>query len=90
LAYLYSLFEIAFGSDHGFNVKDIYDCEVEMLNAMACDLIKEEDEDGYNLISKDEALKNFGFDWKEFCKAFGFKKIPNEFVTSNVNYFLLI
>jgi putative endopeptidase len=88
LAYLYSLFEIAFGADHGFNVKDIYDCEVELLNAMACDLIKEEDEDGYNLISKDEALKKFGFDWAKFCKELGFKKIPKDFVTSNVNYLL--
>ncbi len=88
LAYLYSLFEIAFGADHGFNVKDVYDCEVEMLNAMACDLIKEEDEDGYNLVSKDEALQSFGFDWKKFCKALGFKKIPEEFVTSNINYLL--
>ena len=88
LAYLYSLFEIAFGADHGFNVKDVYDCEVELLNAMACDLIKEEDEDGYNLVSKDEALQSFGFDWKKFCKALGFKKIPEEFVTSNINYLL--
>jgi putative endopeptidase len=88
LAYLYSLFEIAFGADHGFNVKDIYDCEVEMLNAMSCDFIKEEDEDGYNLVSKDEALKNFGFDWVTFCKELGFKKIPDSFVTSNVNYLL--
>ena len=87
-AYLYSLFEIAFGEDHGFNVKDIYDCEVELLNAMSCNFIKEQDEDGYNLISKDEALKNFGFDWVEFCKELGFKKIPEEFVTSNVNYLL--
>ena len=88
LAYLYSLFEIAFGENHGFNVKDIYDCEVKLLNAMGCDLIKQEDEDGYNLITKDEAIKNFGFDWVEFCKALGFKKVPNDFVTSNVNYLL--
>jgi len=88
LAYLYSLFEIAFGANHGFNVNHIYECEVDMLNAMACDLIKEEDEDGYNLITKDQALKNFGFDWEEFCKALGFKKIPEDFVTSNVNYLL--
>ena len=88
LAYLYSLFEIAFGVNHGFNVKDIYDCEYEMLNAMGCDLIKEEDEDRYNLITKDEALKNFGFDWENFCKALGFKKVPADFVTSNVNYLL--
>ena len=88
LAYLYSLFEIAFGENHGFNVKDIYDCEVQLLNAMGCDLIKKEDEDGYNLITKDEAIKNFGFDWVDFCKALGFKKVPNDFVTSNVNYLL--
>jgi putative endopeptidase len=88
LAYLYSLFEIALGADHGFNVKDIFDCEVEMLNAMACDLIKEQDQDGYNVVSKDEAKKIFGFDWGEFCKALGFKKVPDSFVTSNVNYLL--
>jgi putative endopeptidase len=87
-AYLYSLFEIAFGEDHGFNVKDIYDCEVEMLNAMSCDLIKEYDEDGYNLITKDEAIKNFEFDWVAFCKELGFKNVPDSFVTSNVNYLL--
>lgn len=87
-AYLYTLFEIAFGENHGFNVKDIYDCEVEMLNAMASDLIKREDTDGYNLVTKDEALKYFGFDWSEFCKGLGFTKIPEDFVTSNINYLL--
>jgi predicted metalloendopeptidase len=55
---------------------------------MSCDLIKQEDEDGYNLVTKDEAIKGFGFDWEEFCKALGFKEIPSEFVTSNVNYLL--
>lgn len=87
-AYLYSLFEIAFGENHGYNVKDVYDCEVELLNAMSCNLIKYQDENGYNLITKDESLKNFGFDWVKFCKGLGFKKIPEDFVTSNVNYLL--
>ena len=86
--YLNNLFTIAFGENHGFNVKDVFDTEFEILNAMACDLIKETDEDDYNLISKDEALDNFGFNWTEFCKALGFKKIPENFVTSNVNYLL--
>ena len=86
--YLNNLFTIAFGENHGFNVKDVFDTEFEILNAMACDLIKETDEDDYNLITKDEALKNFGFNWEEFCKALGFKKIPENFVTSNVNYLL--
>jgi putative endopeptidase len=59
-----------------------------MLNAMSCNLIKEFDEDGYNLITKEEAITNFGFDWESFCKELGFKKIPDSFVTSNVNYLL--
>ena len=86
--YLNNLFEIAFGENHEFNVKDIFDTEYEILNAMACNLIKEEDDDGYNLVSKEEALQNFGFNWEEFCKYVGFKKIPDSFVTSNVNYLL--
>ena len=86
--YLNELFVIAFGGNHHFNVKDVYDTEIELLNAMSCDLIKQEDEDGYNLVTKDEAIKGFGFDWEEFCKALGFKEVPSEFVTSNVNYLL--
>ena len=86
--YLNNLFKIAFGENHGFNVKDVFDTEFEILNAMACNLIKETDEDDYNLISKDEALENFGFNWEEFCKALGFKTVPENFVTSNVNYLL--
>jgi putative endopeptidase len=86
--YLNEIFTVAFGKNHGFNVKDIFDCEFEMLNAMGCDLIKNEDEDGYNLISKKEALDLFGFNWEEFCKGLGFEKIPEDFVTSNVNYLL--
>jgi len=90
LAYLYTLFEIAFGKDHGYNVKDIFYCEVEILNAMNCNIIKQSDEnnDGYNLVTKEEAIKDFGFNWEEFCKGLGFKNIPNEFVTSNINYLL--
>ena len=53
--YLNNMFEIAFGKNHGFIVKNVFDCEVELLNAMTCDLIKEasDDEDNtYNVISK--------------------------------------
>ena len=86
--YLNDVFAVAFGENHGYNVKDIFDTEFEILNAMACDLIKETDKDGYNLVTKDEALKMFGFNWEEFCKHLGFQKIPDDFVTSNINYLL--
>ena len=86
--YLNNLFTIAFGENHGFNVKDVFDTEFEILNAMACDLIKETDADNYNLVTKEEALKDFGFDWTEFCSYVGFEKTPDSFITSNINYLL--
>jgi putative endopeptidase len=86
--YLNDLFENCFGKDHGFNVKDVFDTELELLNAMSCEVIAESDEDGYNLITKNDAMKNFGFNWEEFCTQMGFTEIPNSFVTSNVNYLM--
>lgn len=88
--YLERLFTLIFGENHGYNVKDIFDTEVELLNATACELIPEKDLDpnNYNVITKDEAIKNFQFDWSEFCKKLGFKKVPNSFITSNINYLL--
>ena len=88
--YLHNLFTNAYGENHGFNVKDVFDVEFEILNAMACDLIKESevDADDYNLVEKEECLKLFGFNWREFCKELGFDKTPDNFVTSNINYLL--
>jgi putative endopeptidase len=89
LSFLDKLFISAFGENHGYNVKDIYNCEYELLNAMGCDLIKEgKCDDVYNLILKNEALKYFQFNWEDFCKELGFDKIPDSFITSNVNYLL--
>lgn len=89
-SYLNKLFTIAFGENHGYNVKDVFNTEYEILNAMMCDLISDKnvDADGYNLITNNEAVNDFGFNWQEFCKALGFKKIPENFVTSNLNYLL--
>jgi putative endopeptidase len=86
--YLKKLFYIAFGENHGFNVKDVFDTEIEIFNAMICQVIKVQDEDHYNEVSKEEALKDFGFNWSKFCHHLGFKNIPSDFITSNVNYLL--
>ena len=89
--YLQRMFDIALGENNGYNIKDVFDTEVEILNAVICDVIKEknpEHSEHYNIITKDEAIKDFGFDWSEFCHHLGFKKVPHEFITSNVNYLL--
>ena len=86
--YLNVLFDIALGNKHSFNVKDIFDVEFEILNAMSCELLKDFDPDNYNVVTREEAKSQFQFDWEEFCKQLGFKKVPDEFITSNINYLL--
>jgi putative endopeptidase len=86
--YLEQLFTVAFGEDHGFHVKDVYDTEVEIINAMICQDVTKDEPGGYNLITKKEALDKYGFHWEEFCRKIGFKHVPDDFVTSNVNYLL--
>ena len=86
--YLNNLFNLALGDHHGFNVKDIFDVEFEILNAMSCELIKDVDPDNYNVVTREEAKSQFQFNWDEFCKHLGFKKIPDKFITSNINYLL--
>ena len=89
-AYLENMFTIVFGEKHGYNVKDVFNTEVELLNAMTCDIIPEKDldPDNYNVVSKNESITNFKFDWATFTKYLGCKKTPKSFVTSNINYLL--
>jgi putative endopeptidase len=38
------------------------------------------------ILTSDEALKKYKFNWVEFAKEIGYKKVPNEFLCKNVNY----
>jgi predicted metalloendopeptidase len=86
--YLKNLFNIAFGENHGFRVEDIFDTEVEILTAMMCNLYPNDEYKSYNLITKEESINKYGFDWENFCYKLGFKNVPSVFVTSNINYLM--
>ena len=86
--YLNKLFTIALGTNHGHNIKNIFDTEVEMINALICEKIKQDPSLHYNVITKEKAMSQFGFDWSQFCHHLGFKVVPPNFVTSNLNYLL--
>lgn len=88
IKYLNDLFSNAFGNNHGYNVHDIFDCEIKILNMYDCSIIKKENPDNYNVVYKKDALEHFGFDWKAFASALGFKYTPDFFITSNLNYLL--
>lgn len=88
MKYLTELFHNTFGENHGFHATDVFNIEMKIINAMGCNIIKDEDPDGYNVVDAKDAMKRFGFDWAEFTKHLGFEYVPDSFVTSNLNYML--
>jgi len=84
--YLKNIFENAFGPNHKFNIKDVFDVELQILDAMGCDKIKQKVETYYNKVTEKEAINTYNFDFKEFAKELDFNYTPPFFITSNLNY----
>lgn len=85
LKYIKDTFDTVFGKGHDLNPEDVFNTEVKMLGAFGC-MTEKEDPQNYNKMTKEECMKKYSFNWEEFCKALGFKKVPNWFVTRSVNY----
>jgi len=86
IKYVDRIFDSCLSKNHGLSGKDVFDVEVDILTAMGCDGVKNDDPDGYNKVTCDEALEKYGFDWKQFCKFLGYTKVPEYFICSNLNY----
>jgi len=83
--YIDNVFICCFGKNHGFNVKDVYDVEVQLINAFTCSTINES-VDNYNIVTREQSIKQYSFDWDELSKNIGFSKTPSFFITSSLNY----
>ena len=83
--YLRKLFDYTFGENHGYNVHDVFDMEVQILNFMICEKFKI-NPTNYNRVTSEESENKYQFNWKEFAKELGFKKTPRFFITGNLNY----
>ena len=70
-----------------FNPQDVWDVELELLDAMGCNVLKgvKEDPNYYNLVSCEELVKTYDFDFPQFAKKLGFKTIPKKVVVSSLN-----
>ncbi|MDA9072261.1 M13 family metallopeptidase [bacterium] len=84
--YCGKLFDVCLGKGHGFNGGDIFDVEVDIFETMGCSDVLSGDEKRYNKVSANDCLDKYGFDWKEFTSALGFKTTPSFFLTSSLNY----
>ena len=79
-------FKVCLGKqDHGYNPQDIWDVELELLDAMGCNSIKNDNPDYYNVVTADEMEKKYGFEWNEFAKKLGYKETPKKIIVSSLN-----
>ena len=86
LKYINDIFEACLGKNHGLRAKDVFDMEVEIVNAMGCSSIKKDSPEFYNIVQKGEALPKYGFDWEKFTKCLGYQHTPDFFICGSLNY----
>jgi len=87
MKYVRNLFNISELNDA--NAEDVFEVGQIFFSLFSkIDPSIKEDPDYYNVVNIDEAEKKYGFNWIEYCKELGYKKdrIPNFFITSNLNY----
>ena len=58
-----------------FSAQDVWDVELQLLDAMGCNKIKKEDPNYYNVVTKEELEEEYGFNWTLFTENLG-KKTP--------------
>jgi len=86
LSFIEEMFNLCLGRGHGLDAKDVWECEYEMLTALGCNKLKDDDEGGYNVLTKKEALDKCGFDWDKLARIIGYKNVPNTFICTSTNY----
>ena len=88
LEFIETMFEVCLGKNNGVKATDVWQCEYDLLNALGCDTIKTDDPDGYNIVTKHDALTKYGFNWEEMAKKIGYEKdkVPDTFICTSTNY----
>ena len=86
LEFITKMFDLCLGKSNDLKATDVWDCEYELLTALGCDIVKNDDPEGYNVVSKTEALKKYGFNWEIFAKSIGYKNVPEKFICTSTNY----
>jgi len=87
LAYIRETFKACLGGEKYLNYdpQDIWDVELELLDAMGCTEVFKEDPDFYNVMSAKELEHKLKFDWDYFAKKLGFETPPKKIIVSNIN-----
>ena len=71
--------------NHGYNPHDIWDVELELLDAMGCISVKHDNPDFYNVVTSNEIENKYGFDWTQFATILGYKETPKKIIVASLN-----
>jgi putative endopeptidase len=83
--YVSKIFRTLLGPNHGYNPKDVFEVEQQILNTLGCIEVTK-NEVPYNKVYSREALEKYGFNWEELAKHIGYKNVPDFFITPSLNY----
>ena len=86
LEFIRTMFDECLGKGHGLKASDVWDVEYELLITMGCDSVKKESKEYYNVVTKEEALTKYNFDWARLATEIGYKTVPNTFICSSLSY----
>lgn len=86
--YTKELFNGVFGKDnYDFDDNSLINIGKIIYEAMEDRNVKNDDKIyNYNIVKTDESEKLYGFDYKKFSQALGYKKVPSTFIVSNLSY----
>ena len=90
LEYIDNVFIACYGKNNGYISQYIIDVEIEILHAYGGSDIKNVNPDNYNIVTVEESMKIYGFDWDMFSKKLGFEETPKTFIVENLNYLVEI
>lgn len=87
LTYIGETFKACLGAEVAkqYDPNDIWEVELELLDAMGCTKIKKQDPDFYNVVTAQELEKTYQFDWPVFAKKLGFVNPPQKVIVSDLN-----
>lgn len=87
LAYVRETFKACLGEDKYLNYdpQDIWDVELELLDAMGCKETFKEDPDFYNVMTDKDLENKLKFDWTYFAEKLGFATPPKKVIVGSVN-----
>lgn len=84
--FINDMFKEISGKNNPYHAQHVWDCEYEILNALGCNKIKNDNLEGYNVMTNDIANIECNFNWSEFTRHIGYKKTPPQFICTSKNY----